>query len=339
MERTLANALRPNRLSKVIGQDALVARIKNQYKSKREPSGWVFVGPSGTGKTTLARIIAISLQCRHQTEFGEPCDDCIKQEKSFAIQEINASEIRGIDQISEIAKGSLIVPLPPSRRRVITLDEAQRVTEASQNLLLKYLEDAPATTVWMICTTEEEKILLPNLRRLQRGQLKPLQADDITKLVNRGIVYTKSDKKVVPLVQALWEAKVQSPGFILNAVEAYVNGMKAKEAVQSIGRFADTMAICRSLEQGDWDAIRKETSNATSDDLRAIRAAVAGYLRRALESKVPGPPASGFAKAIRLLASVDTYTDATQGAATVATLYEICQLYTGPEQDTVDDDR
>jgi hypothetical protein len=92
------------------------------------------------------------------------------------------------------------------------------------------------------------------------------------------------------------------------------------------------------LEKGDWDAIKKETSKATADDLRGIRAAVAGYLKSMLEHHVPGPRAKETAQAIGRIAVVDSFTDATQGPATVAVLYEISQLFGGPRSEQDDDD-
>jgi hypothetical protein len=337
MPRTLAHTLRPRRLSQLIGQDSLVATIKNQYKSKREPSAWLFVGPTGTGKTSVARILAISLQCTHG-EFGEPCDDCIAKKNDFSIHETNASEVSGVAEIQKVAQASVYLPMPPSRRNIFILDEAQRVSKEAQNLLLKYLEDAPMSTVWIICTSEENKLAPAAIRRGQRLQLRLLQAEDIGKLVRRAFKFVGDvKKKPEPLVSALWEARIQSPGLILNAVELYLAGQTSKVAVESIGFGADTLAICRALEKGDWDVIRNQTRESTVDDLRGIRAQVAGYLRRCLERAIAGPRAGEFAKAIGRMAQVDSYTDATQGPATVGVLYELCQVFAGPV-DAIDDD-
>jgi replication-associated recombination protein RarA len=313
----------------------MVRAITEQYAQGREPSAWLFVGPTGTGKTSIARILAISLQCKHGV-IGEPCDECRAKEKAYEIYEVNASEVSGVEEIRGLVQGSVYLPKNPTLRKVYVLDEAQRISVAAQNLLLKYTEDAPMTTVWIICTTDKSKILETLRRRCQTVSLKLLAADDVEKLVARGYAYVKkhaTEERKMPkasrLVEQLWEYKVQSPGIILNAVESYLTGMTAEEAVKLWAVGYDTKAICRALEKGDWNAIKTETSKAENDDLKGIRAAVAGYLRATLEAKIPGPRAKELVTAIREIAQVDSFTDSTQAAATVAALYSISQMMGG----------
>lgn len=337
-QRTLSLALRPRKFSQLIGQELVVNAIRRQYESEREPPAWMFIGPTGSGKTTVARILAVSLQCTHG-EIGEPCEACWKERGSFSIHEVNASEVSGVEQVGDLMKGSVYRP-PSSRRNIYILDEAQRMSKEAQNLSLKYFEDAPETTVWIICTTEPNKILETLKRRCEVLEMRRLQADGIEKLVARAYKFVEAGKdapKKEKLVEALWEAQVQSPALVLNGVDKYLVGLSAKDAVKNLTIGTDVTAICRAIEKGDWDVIKKEIRDVSSDDLRGIRAMVAGYFRHALEKQVPGPRATEMAKAIGRMAQVDSYTDVTAGPATVALLYELSQLFGGPAEESEDD--
>lgn len=329
MGRQLALELRPKKLSELIGQEELISSIRNRYSRKEEPSAVMFVGTTGTGKTTLARILALSLQCRHG-DFGEPCDDCRAAYSGFEIGEINASEETTKEGITEVVRGSSNRPFPPSRRKVIILDEAQKLSKGAQNLLLKYFEEAVPTTVWIVCTTEPEALGDAFKRRCRIWRLRELATSKvITKVVNRGLAHLNADVEKFPaglLVEALMEQKVRSPALILNAVGNYLDGDSPKKAASDLVEGYDTKAICRSIISGDWGQIRKETVVAEPDQLAGIRASVAGYLRKVLEDQNPGPKATEYATAICMLAEVDSYSKATQGPATVATLYKLSQM-------------
>lgn len=331
MPRTLALSLRPKRFSEMIGQKAVTDVIKKQL-AKREPPAWMFTGPTGSGKTTIARILANSLQCGHG-EVGEPCDTCLKDSGNFATIEVNASEMNGVEQIGELAKTSVYNPAPPSKKRIFIFDEAQRLSTAAQNLLLKYFEDSPKSTVWMVCTTEPNRILATLRRRCKILEMKALQDAGITKLVARA--YDAADAKKGPpqaaLVHQLGMARIQSPALILNAVENYLAEMSAKDAVKHLVTESDSLAICLAMEAGDWDQIKKEVENLTNDELRGVRASTAGFLKKKLLATVPGPRGDELARALDTIAKVDSFTDVTAGPTTVSALYKITRIFKGPD--------
>src|ERR1700753_2162884 len=128
---------RPKRLSDMVGQEKLAHHIRSHYK-KGLPKAWLFFGSRGLGKTSIARVLALSLQCKHQKKFGEPCDICWKRYKSYPIYELNASDKTGVDDLRSFVEGSDYEVLGRGRR-VYILDEAHQISKAGQNLLLKYL--------------------------------------------------------------------------------------------------------------------------------------------------------------------------------------------------------
>ena len=330
MNQILTLSFRPQSLDEMVGQKHMVKMIRSRVKSGRMPAAWMFTGGSGSGKTTTARILALALQCDHQQEFGQPCDACRKQKSQFDIIEINASEASGIDETEQVIAGAFYNPKPPSKYRVYIFDEAQKLSSTSQNALLKYFEDSPKTTVWIICTTEPGKILRTLRRRCLTYAIPDLSMKGVSRLVEKTLQHTQSKKEAEPLVEALLEAGVCSPGFVVMAVEKYLDGEEPEKAAQvGLDAAVDTLRICRALVKGDWETVRQGMFAATPEDARAIRGAVGGYLKAILLDSQAGSRAKVVADGIKDLAGLTAIEDGLQLSGTVAALYRLCQHFNG----------
>src|SRR5487761_442473 len=165
--QVLARKYRPQRFSDVIGQDHVTQTLLNALAQDRIAHGYIFSGHRGIGKTTIARILAMALQCR--TPQGTPerptpepcgvCDACteIRTGNAMDVIEIDAATNRGIDEIRELREGARYSPAR-DRYKIYILDEAHQITDAACNALLKTLEEPPEHVVFMMATTQPEDI-------------------------------------------------------------------------------------------------------------------------------------------------------------------------------------
>lgn len=279
----LATKYRPKSFDDFVGQEKLIKEILGHLKHGKMPSkNWYFIGDRGSGKTSLARVMALSYQCRHD-KFGYPCKKCRKKYSSFNIREINASAVRQVEDVEKVVEGANAYPSHGSRKRVYILDEAQLLSKHSQNFLLKYIEEKPKTTLWFICTTEDKKIISTLKRRLLVYGTIPLKEEGIRELVKRIAKKERAEISPVKLSEALWENDVTSSGLILNAIEKKIAGASYEDAanVEQTNAF-NSKALIRSLIKGDWNGARVELKNATTEDARTIRAGVSAYLKSIL---------------------------------------------------------
>jgi hypothetical protein len=326
----LSLSFRPKTLDEMVGQKSLVKRLRKQI-AKRVPAAFMFIGESGAGKTTLARIVATALQCKHQSEFGNPCSACQKGSKSkFDFIEINAAEYSGVSEVEQIISGAFYNPKPPSLYRVYLFDEAHNLSKPAQTALLKYFEDSPRTTIWMIATTAPQSILRTLRRRCMRYPLLNLTVNGVGVLVSRTIKFSGSNKDPEPLTEALLESGVTSPGFIVQAVEQYLAGEKPEKAAQGgFDSSVNTLQICREVVKGDWSAVRELLFAANPEDARAIRYSVAGYLKKILIDSDTGSMANRCAEGIRDLTTLTSFEDGVQLSGTIAVLYNLCRVFGG----------
>ncbi|WP_022846670.1 DNA polymerase III subunit gamma/tau [Desulfurobacterium sp. TC5-1] len=173
---------RPSRFSDVVGQEHVTETIKNAIKTGKIAHAYIFAGPRGVGKTTTARIIAKALNCENPRD-GEPCNACsicdaINKGAFPDVIEIDAASNRGIDQIRELRETVFYSPTR-GKYKVYIIDEFHMLTKEAFNALLKTLEEPPEHVVFILATTELDKIPATILSRCQRFLFKKVPENRI----------------------------------------------------------------------------------------------------------------------------------------------------------------
>jgi DNA polymerase III subunit gamma/tau len=176
--QVLARKWRPRTFNEVVGQEHVSRTLTNALQSGRVAHAFLFSGPRGSGKTTMARILAKALNC-HAGKIGEPCSNCpacteIAAGNCMDVLEIDAASNRGIDEIRELKEKARYNPAR-DRNKIFIIDEVHMLTSEAFNALLKTLEEPPPHVVFILATTEYHKIPATILSRCQQYSFKLIQ--------------------------------------------------------------------------------------------------------------------------------------------------------------------
>ena len=183
--QSLYRRYRPRRFSDVRGQGHIISALRNAVRDDRVGHAYLFSGPRGTGKTSTARILAKALNCEHLIE-GEPdgtCESCLAIDfgRSFDVQELDAASNNGVDEIRDLIRRVALGS--PGRTKVYILDEVHMLSPAASAALLKTLEEPPAHVVFVLATTDPQKVL-PTIRsRTQHFDFHLLSVEELSEHV------------------------------------------------------------------------------------------------------------------------------------------------------------
>ena len=300
-DRVLSLSMRPKFLNDLVGQQELIDSLSVQLKTGRVPHFFILSGPVGSGKTTLARIIALCLQV-NQKNFDDLTSEDWDRYKSFDINEINAANKNGVDDIRDLVAGMKYQPISPSKAKVVILDEAHQLTTAAQNALITETEDVYDYVYYIFCTSTINKIIPALVRRAYVITPKSLTRTAISTLLNRARDKSGFTGDIEELTDALVNNEIASPGLVLQAAEKFFCGIPAIESVTRMDSSKlDSLAICRAVASGNWTTTSKLCKDVVKADTYMLRSCIAGYLK-AILLKSSGPKGVKLANAIKCLA-------------------------------------
>src|SRR3954466_5270699 len=188
MSTALYRKYRPQDFDEVVGQEPVVRTLRNAITAGTTRQAYLFAGPRGTGKTSLARILAKGVNCAHgpTPQPDNTCNSCrtISSGTSLDVIEMDAASQRGIDDIREIRDRVVLQPVE-GRSKVYILDEAPQLTDAAWNALLKLIEEPPPHLVFVFCTTELAKVLPTVRSRCQTFTFARPRLPELVRLLRR----------------------------------------------------------------------------------------------------------------------------------------------------------
>jgi DNA polymerase-3 subunit gamma/tau len=248
--QVLARKYRPQKFSDVIGQEHVTRTLKNAIEQGRTAHGYIFSGHRGIGKTTVARILAMALNCRSSDKpVIEPCGVCescteIRAGNSVDVIEIDAATNRGIDEIRELREGARYRPAR-DRFKIYILDEAHQITDAAFNALLKTLEEPPSHVVFMLATTQPEDIPQTIRSRCQHFSFRAVRFEEILgqlkDLVGREKL--EADEDALALLAEAGDGSIRDALSILDQAIASCDGRLTAEAVRQLAGTAPSTVL------------------------------------------------------------------------------------------------
>src|SRR5208283_3185563 len=248
--QVLARKYRPQKFSDVIGQEHVTRLLQNAIQQDRIGHGYIFSGHRGIGKTTVARILAMALNCRSSAKpVPEPCGICdscteIRAVNAIDVIEIDAATNRGIDEIRELRDAARYRPAR-DRFKIYILDEAHQITDAAFNALLKTLEEPPSHIIFMLATTQPEDFPQTIRSRCQHFSFRAVSFENILQQLRDISAQEKipADDDALALLAEAGDGSMRDALSILDQAIASTPGHLTLESVRNLIGAAPASAL------------------------------------------------------------------------------------------------
>lgn len=259
MHLALYRKYRPKTFDEVIGQDNIVTTLKNQVIKDEISHAYLFTGSRGTGKTSCAKIFARAINCLHNKN-GSPCGECevckgLAQVNNTDILEIDAASNNRVDEIRDLRE-SVKYPAIVGRRKVYIIDEVHMLTDSAFNALLKTLEEPPENVVFILCTTEMNKLPATILSRVIKFEFNLVDTSLLIDLLKR--IFNDSnisyDEESLEIIATAGDGSVRDTLSIADAVVAFCEGkVTADSTLKIVGKSSIDMLmpVVKAIFDGD----------------------------------------------------------------------------------------
>jgi len=317
MRQSLYQKYRPKIFSDFIGQEKIVKTIKNALKSNQIGHAYLFAGQRGTGKTTIARLLAKTINCQNQKDDGPclKCDICrsIDRGQIIDIIEIDAASNRGIDEIRDLREKIKFLPTTASYK-IYIIDEVHMLTREAFNALLKTLEEPPKHVIFILATTEAHKLPLTILSRVQRFDFGRVPKADLAK--NLKIIAESEkiniDQPAIELIANKADGSHRDAISLFELVKSYSTKISVKEVGEVLG-IADQSQVAEiiiGLAENQRRAVLTQIENyfQAGFDLSQLALALAEMLSQAISDRCQAffdRPTEEQEKAFRSLDRID----------------------------------
>jgi DNA polymerase III subunit gamma/tau len=300
----LARKYRPQKFSEVIGQEHVTRTLQNAIEQGRSAHGYIFSGHRGIGKTTVARILAMALNCRSKDRpVPEPCGVCescteIRAGNSVDVIEIDAATNRGIDEIRELREAARYRPAR-DRFKIYILDEAHQITDAAFNALLKTLEEPPDHIVFMLATTQPEDIPQTIRSRCQHFSFRAVKFDAIVAQLRDLVTREKidADDDALALLAEGGDGSMRDALSILDQAIASSSGKITADSVRNLVGAAPAHIleqVMQAVSEGRSEEVLRQVDHLISEGHSPTHFArqMVRFLRNATVAKIAGKDSS-----------------------------------------------